>query len=428
MTEVTTAADGSLTMGRTDAGARVTASGRSRLRWVIATVMLASVITGFFDRISVAVLFTDPGFNAAMGTGFRPAALGMLMSAFLFAYAFSALFLSFVGDVLGPRRALGYAAGVWGVMMVLMGSCGSYAAMIAYRICLGLSEGPQFSLVSKTIRRWFPQHEQARANAVWMIGSPIGSAIGFPLTIWLVAGFGWRASFYVFGLLSFAIVMPLVLLAVRDRPTDASETPAVVTPPGTPLRLADVRVVLADARVWMLSAYGAGLLTYLWGLNSWLPTYLQRVRHFDLHHMGLYSSLPFVMILVTELMAATLSDKTGRRAWFSIVGLLAAGLLLFIATKVQDPHVAAIVIALSAGAWGFGIPTQYALALKVLPAAATATGIGVINGIGNLVGACAPALIGWIVAVTGSYQTGLLVIVIASVLGAASLVPMARSH
>ena len=425
MTEVTTTADGGPTMGRTDAGARTMAPRRSRLRWVIATVMLASVITGFFDRISVAVLFTDPGFNAAMDTGFRPAVLGMLMSAFLFAYAFSALFLSFVGDVLGPRRALGYAAGVWGVLMVLMGSCGSYAAMITYRVFLGLSEGPQFSLVSKTVRRWFPQHERARANAVWMVGSPIGSAIGFPLTIWLVASFGWRASFYVFGLLSVAIVMPLVLLVARDQPPDA---PAAVLPSRAPLRLADVRIVLADARVWMLSAYGAGLLTYLWGLNTWLPTYLQRVRHFDLHHMGLYSSLPFVMILVTELTAAILSDKTGRRAWFSIVGLLAAGILLLVATRVLDPHAAAIIIALSAGAWGFGIPAQYALAMKVLPAAATATGIGVINGIGNLVGACAPALIGAIVAATGSYQTGLLVIVVASVLGAASLLPMARSY
>ncbi|MEJ0093194.1 MAG: MFS transporter [Methylocella sp.] len=400
---------------------------RSPWRWVIAVVMLATVVTGFFDRISIAVLFTDSGFNAALGTAFRPEALGLLMTAFLLAYAISALLLSFVGDVLGPRRALGYAAALWGMMMALMGSTSSYAAMLAYRIVLGLSEGPQFSLISKTVQRWFPPHERARANAIWMIGSPLGSAIGFPLTIWLVASFGWRASFYVLGLLSFAIVMPLVFAVVRDQPPATAERVAAATAPSS-LRLVDVRVVLADRRVWLLSAYGAGLLTYLWGLNSWLPTYLERERHFNLHQMGIYSSLPFILMFIAEMSSGYISDRTGRCALLSVVGLLAAGLLLFAGTRVQDPHLAAIVIACSAGAWGFGLPTHYALAMRVLPASATSTGIGVINGIGNLVGAFAPALIGWVVATTGTFQTGLLVVVVASVLGSLTLLPLVRSY
>ena len=428
MTETASVADGTLLGARPSVTHRVDGMPRSPLRWIVGTVMLASVITGFFDRISIAVLFTDPGFNKAMGTGFRPAVLGMLMTAFLLAYAFSALFLSFIGDVIGPRRALGFAAGVWGILMMLMGSCGSFAAMIICRAVLGLSEGPQFSLIAKMVRRWFPQRERARANAMWMVGSPIGSAIGFPLTIWLVASFGWRASFYVLGLLSLAIVMPLILIVVRDQPPQAVDQAAETVAHRAPLRLTDVRLVLSDARVWMLSAYGAGLLTYLWGLNGWLPTYLQRERHFDLHRMGFYSSLPFILMLIAELASSYLSDRLGRRALFSVVGLLGAGLLLLAGTRVGDPHTSAVLIAFSAGSLGFGIPTQYALALKVLPAAATATGIGVINGIGNLVGACAPALIGAIVAWSGTYQTGLLVIVVASVLGALALVPMVRRY
>jgi sugar phosphate permease len=428
MTEIASAGDRELAGGHPYALERPDSVPRSPTRWIVGAVMLVTVIAGFFDRISIAVLFTDPGFNAAMGTGFRPAVLGLLMTSFLLAYAFSAILLSFVGDLLGPRRALGFAAGLWGVLMVLMGSCGSYAAMVVYRALLGVSEGPQFSLIAKTVRRWFPGHERARANAMWMVGSPIGSAIGFPLTIWLVASFGWRASFYVLGMLSLVFVMPLVLAVVRDQPPDAAEAPSEVVADRAPLRWADVRLVLGDTRVWMLSAYGTGLLTYLWGLNGWLPTYLLRERHFDLHHMGFYSSLPFILMLITELTSAYLSDLLQKRALFSVVGLLGAGLLLLAGTRVDDPRAAAILIALSAGSLGFGIPTQYALALKVLPAAATATGIGVINGIGNLVGACAPALIGAIVAWSGTYQTGLLVIVVACILGALALSPMARRY
>jgi sugar phosphate permease len=222
--------------------------------------------------------------------------------------------------------------------------------------------------------------------------------------------------------------MPLVFAVVRDRPAMPVEMPETVATSHAPPRLADVRILLADYRVWLLSAYGAGLLTYLWGLNGWLPTYLERERHFNLHQMGFYSSLPFVLMFISEMASGYIADRTGRRALLSVIGLFTAGILLYAGTLVHDPHIAAVVIALSAGAWGLGLPAQYALAMKVLPTSVTSTGIGVINGIGNLVGACAPALIGWIVARTGNFQTGLLVVVIASVLGSIALLPMLGSE
>ena len=50
-------------------------------RWSIAVILLCLVVTGYFDRISVAVLFTNHDFQTAMGTGFNPALLGMLITA-----------------------------------------------------------------------------------------------------------------------------------------------------------------------------------------------------------------------------------------------------------------------------------------------------------------------------------------------------------
>jgi sugar phosphate permease len=397
-------------------------------RWVTVLVLFAVVVTGFFDRISIAVLFTDHDFNAALGTAFQPATLGLLMTGFLLSYAVSSILLSFVGDLWGPRRAMGLAAGLWGIMMMLMGACSSYSAMMAYRVVLGLSEGPQFSLVSKTVQRWFPPREQARANAIWMVGSPIGSAIGFPLTFWLVSHFGWRASFYVLGALSLTVVMPLVFAVIRDRPPHETPAPQQRSAPAHRFRREDVFVLVRDHRVWLLTVYGCGLLTYLWGLNSWLPTYLERSRHFDLHQLGIYSSLPFVLMFVGEVASGFISDRTGRRAILSIVGLLGAGILMYIGTVVSDPRLAAIVIALSAGSWGLGLPTHYAMAMRIVPSGVMSTGIGMINGIANLVGAFAPALIGAVVAHTGSFSSGLLVIVIAAIAGSLTLLPLVRSY
>ena len=133
-------------------------------RWLVALVLLAALMSAFFDRISIAVLFTNAEFHSAIGTGFDPAKLGLLMTAFLIPYALSAFLLSFTGDLFGPRRALCLAAVVWGCLMLLMGSVASYGMMIAYRVGLGITEGPQFSWPIKAVKRWFPPAEYTLAN------------------------------------------------------------------------------------------------------------------------------------------------------------------------------------------------------------------------------------------------------------------------
>lgn len=399
----------------------------ARWRWVVVMVLFGSIVTGFFDRISVAVLFTNASFYTTIGTGFNPAKLGLLMTAFLMAYGVSAIFLSVLGDIFGPSRTLGAATGIWGVVMMCMGASSSYGAMILARVVLGITEGPQFSLVAKLVQRWFPPRERARANAIWMVGSPIGSAIGFPLTIWLSATYGWRASFYLLGALSLLVVMPAILGIVKDRPpaaADSTQAKAQALPKERP----QFGLVFRNYRFWLLTAYGCGLLMYLWGLNSWLPAYLERSRHFNLRQMGIFSSLPFICMFVGEISAGIISDRTGRRALLCFIGLFGAGVLMYIGTIVNDPHMAAVVIALSAGCWGLGLPTQYALAMDIIPASTMAAGIGALNGISNLAGACAPALIGWIIGRTGNFDTGLLVIVIAAMAGACLILPLTRQH
>jgi sugar phosphate permease len=163
-------------------------------------------------------------------------------------------------------------------------------------------------------------------------------------------------------------------------------------------------------------------------LNSWLPTYLARARHFNLHQMGVYSSLPFVLMLLGELLCGYVSDKTGRRAILCIIGMFGAGLFMYAAARATDHYVAAGLIAVSAGFWGFGLPASFALAMQIIPPSHTSTGIGMINGIGNLVGALAPAFVGLIVARTGSFQDGLMVLVLMSLVCPLALLPLLKKY
>jgi sugar phosphate permease len=404
-----------------------TASLASGRRWFVAGILLLVVISGFFDRISIAVLFTNHDFNTAIGTN-NPALLGLLMTSFLFAYGASGVALSFVGDIIGVRRSLAIASTIWGVLMALMGAASSYALMIFYRVLLGVAEGPQFSFVNKLVKQWFPPHEQARANSIWMIGSPLGSAIGFPLTIALIANFGWRASFYVLAMFNIAIMVPLILAFIYDRPQQAARAPQTVNRPTAQSFKSDVGHFLSDWRFWLILIFNSACLLYLWGFNAWLPTYLQTVRHFELKSLGIFASLPFILMFFGELASGYISDRLGRRAVVCFVGLFCAGALIYLVPMVANPYLAAIVMALSAGFWGAALPPLFALAANIIPPSVTSSGVGVYNGVGNLVGACSPLLMGWIIGVAGNFNAGLMVLVFSGVIGACAMLPLLKRY
>jgi sugar phosphate permease len=398
-------------------------------RWLIAVVLLCVVVTGYFDRISIAVLFTNADFQTAMGTGFNPALLGMLMTGFFIPYGIASVFLSFTGDAFGPRRMLIAGSTVWGALMLVMGSLSSYSSMLVSRVLLGIAEGPQFSWILKIVSRWFPRSEHGRANTIWLAGSPLGSAIGFPLVIALVSMFGWRVTFYVLAALSVVVMVPLLFLVVKDWPPyRASETAEEQKSPRARDIWRDCGVFLKDVNFWLLTLCDCGELIYLWGLNSWLPTYLQKVRNFDIQHLGFYSSLPFILLFAGEIMSGLLADRFGKRAILIFIGLAGAAILLYAGTVTSDSTSAAIIIALSSGFFGLAVPATYALTQRIVPASVLASGTGVINGIANTVGALAPFAMGVVISTTNDFNAGLMVLVIGSLCCSCAILPLVRRY
>ena len=108
--------------------------------------------------------------------------------------------------------------------------------------------------------------------------------------------------------------------------------------------------------------------------------------------------------------------------------LLAFFVVMYAVSVVSDAQTAALLIAVSAFFWGSALPPLFALSLQILPARAVASGVGVFNGIGNIVGALSPVAIGALIAHTGSFDAGLMVLVGATILGSATMIPLVRRY
>jgi ACS family D-galactonate transporter-like MFS transporter len=65
-----------------------------------------------------------------------------------------------------------------------------------------------------------------------------------------------------------------------------------------------------------------------------------------------------------------------------------------------------------------GTPVYYAIMQHIIPAPIMVTGIGIDNGLANFGSAMAPAVIGFLIAATGSYAAGLLFMSVPGLIGA----------
>ena len=433
LAEIHAAAEGEDMANRTGAAAAPVSSrptevvGRSR--WFIVFLLLVAVTTAFFDRINISVLFTDTSFLTTLGIKGNPAMMGLLMTAFVFAYGISAVLLSFSSDLIGPRKTLALITILLAVTMGWMGFVTAYGAMLIGRVVLGVAEGPQFGSANAVVKRWFPPKEQSFANSIWTIGSPLGSALGFPLVFYLVAHYGWRASFHLLAILNAVVVLPLIWFFLKDFPSvEVAAAYSSKANEGAISFRESLGMFIHDWRFWMLAIYDCGAMIYLWGFNSWLPAYLRVFRHLNIARAGIYSALPFVLMVIGEVAGAKLSDKLQRRAIFCFVGLIAAGVCILIASISAGATTAAWYLAWSAFFWGATVPTLFALGFQIIPAKVTAAGFGVYAGLANLVGATAPFVMGWIIGRAGNYNHGLAVLVLSCIVLAFPMVPLLRKY
>lgn len=394
-----------------------------RVRWSVPLTLMACVLLAFFDKISIAALFSDPAFQQAMGIGFDPTRLGLLMSAFLISYGFSSMLLSGIGDRIQPFKLLIIMMACWALLMAVMGYTHSYSTMIVLRILLGIAEGPLFSLAFAVIRNTFPQRLQARATMMWLLGTPLGAAIGFPVSLYILSHWGWQGTFHAMALLTLPVIA-LAWFGLRGVTLTAHGAARLSSVARSEAR----RTLIRNPHFWIICIFNIAFLTYLWGMNGWLPGYLIKGKGIDLEQAGWISSLPFIAMLAGEVIGAWLSDRYDQRALACFISLAGAALGLGLVMNLHSPLAVIAAMSLSTFMWGAGAPNVFALLAKATESGVSATAGGIFNGLGNFAGALSPAAMGAIIALSHSMDAGLLFLIVMAALGSVLLLPLIKRY
>lgn len=391
--------------------------------WMPATVLMFCVVLAFFDKISIAVLFSDPSFQEAMGATESRSRLGWLMTSFLLSYGFSSVFLSFLGDVFSPKKLIFWSVLSWGVLMIIMGFTTSYKWMLINRVLLGIAEGPLFALCYSIVKLCYSDREQARASTMFILGTPIGASLGFPITAYVLAHYDWHTTFFVMGTLTLAATV-VVHFGLKGVDVSGRRKPAVKVE-----HRANLQKLMSNRAFWMVCIFNIALMTYLWGLNSWIPTYLMEEKGFNLKEFGLLSMIPFIGMLLGEIGGAFYSDRFSvRRAPQVFIGLLGAGIAMYLMVIVSSNMLVIVMMTISSTMWGVCVSAVFALLSRVSEKEVATTAGGIFNGLANFSSAIVPVLIAYIVMSTGDFDMGIIFLSLVAIIGSLVLVPLLRKY
>lgn len=404
-------------------------------------ILLVTILVAYLDRVNVSVLIADPLFLEEMGIAGNPVKMGLLTSFFVAAYGFSNFVLTPLGDWLGARKTMIFALLLWAISSVIGGLAQTFTIMLASRLLLGLGEGLHFPMQGKFIKNWFPPHERGRANATWVIGIMAGPAMAMPFFTTIIEHFGWRDSFFVLALIG---MIPVYLLwrYTADKPSEyarinkaelkyiedalakEAEEEKQKNNEEKPHILATLKMLVTNYKFVLITLYYCCLGSIMWGAMAWLPSYLKMARGFSWNSMGMWASMPYVFGMICIIASGYLADKFDRRALLCAISMFSAALGIFLGAQAVDNIQAAMFLTFGVGAIGFGIPPAWTIQQRIIPAHSVGTAGGVMNGITNLYSALIPAIIGGLIAVTGSYTAGLMVLVINGLVATACVFPL----
>lgn len=389
------------------------------IQYTALSLLVVSGVVNYVDRATLAVanLFIQHDL------GISVAGMGVLLSAFLWSYAFAQLPVGGLIDRLGPRILLGAGMFLWSIAQLLGGIVTSYSQFIGARILLGIGEAPQFPSGARVVRDWFNLRRRGTASGIFNCSSSLGSFLAVPLLTVLMLQFSWRWMFVIMGLAG--IVLAVIWWLLHRDPTHVdltAEERAYLTEgdeTGHAQRAtwADWRQLFAYRTTWGLMIGYFGTIYGLWIFTAWLPFYLEHDRHISVAKTGFLGSIPFFWGVVGGLLGGWIVDilvargfsPMGSRKVPMLVALTGMGICIGLTALTPSNTLALVFISAALFLSYICSSTAWAMASVAAPSNCTAS-LGAIQNFGGyLGGALAPLITGLIVQRTGSFAPALYV-------------------
>ncbi len=305
-------------------------------RWAalptLAVLAAAYVLSQFF-RTALAVVAPE----IAADLGLDPARLGILSSAWFWAFAAAQIPIGVALDRWGPRRTVATLFCAAGLGCLVFALAGSLGAAVVGQILIGIGCAPVFMGVLVVLSRFYPPQLFAQISSILLAVGTVGTLAGTTPLAMVAGAIGWRGAFLGMAA-AVVLVALLVALVVRDRPPGA---PAPVTSESLAAALRGVRQVLTNRRILaIVPMCFAGYAVLITVRGLWAGPYLAEIFGFSAVARGNALLAMSVAMILGNLTYGMLERRLDRRRPLVVTG--AAGVIAALVVLAALPTTSAI--------------------------------------------------------------------------------------
>jgi len=234
--------------------------------------------------------------------------------------------------------------------LIVSGICnlvfGSLAALWLLALCWGMNgwfQSMGFPPIARGMTIWYPPERKATRWAFWTCSHQAGTAVIMAMTAWILTWGGWRACFWLPGIICIVAGVGL-LFVLADTPEsrglpsakafdddEPGRAAAAVAAPGE-FRSAFVRYVLKNPNVWVVGVIDLCVYVVRFGTLDWVTKFLHEAKGYSVPDAAL---------------------RAGMMPLAGVAGVLVSGFVADAIFKTRYREVNAIsLLALAACMWG----------------------------------------------------------------------------
>lgn len=417
---------------------------QSKVRFFMLSLVFIAVAINYMDRANLSVA----GVSIQKEFSLSATELGVLFSAFTWAYAIAQVPIGVLLDKIGPRILYAGAIGLWGLFTFIMAfashgvfatASASFAFLLLCRFLIGATEAPSYPCNTKVASLWFPNKERARAVSIYSSAQYIGLAVFTPLLAMMIAAWGWESVFYFSGGLAilYGFVWYIFYRDPKDSKANKSELEYIKNNGGynpdidnikkedQKISWSEIFFVIRQRRVWGIFIAQFAASSTLYFFLTWFIIYLQEGLHLSISKAGFIVMLPYLMAMCGVLLGGVISDgfiKKGYSITFArkcpmIAGLLISSIMCLANFFEQSPIIAIIILSIAFFA-NAGSNLGWVAMSDILPKRMIGTVGGIYNLFNNLSGIITPIVFGSLLQYSHNFHLAMYYIAGVSFLGA----------
>jgi predicted MFS family arabinose efflux permease len=280
--------------------------------------LMLALLTGLniLNYIDRAVLFgVQPMIKQEFGVSDKQ--IGLLTSAFFICYMIAGPIIGWLGDRLPRKHIVATGILVWSGFTLLTWVTHTFNELLFRHTIVGIGEASYATIAPTLIADLFPIERRGRMLAIFYLGLPFGTALGFLMGGTLGEMYGWRVPFMVAGIPGFLLALLLWFLPEPPRGMNDAEEPSLAR---------STLSGLARNGAFLTATLGMAMYTFaIGGLQVWMPTFLQRERGVPLATADrIFGGIAAFNGIVATLIGGWLGDRLLKRyagAYYTFSGI-----------------------------------------------------------------------------------------------------------